>query len=165
MTAAAATQYDARMIARVRWRCLLAALSLLLGSAQAQGVFVVTEPWVRPAKQAQSTEAYMEMMSSEGATLIGAHTPAAGSVALVGVRGATRASMALPLPAGATVALAPGKIRLALGRIGRTLRNGDRVPLTLVVRDISGGTQQIEVDAEVRLHSPRDDHRGPHTHP
>jgi copper(I)-binding protein len=142
----------------------LTALPLLLVGVHAQAVFVVTEPWIRPAQQAHSTEAYMELMSSDGATLIGARTPVAASVALKGVHGATGAPIALPLPATATVMLAPGKIRLALGKITRTLRIGDRVPLTLVIRDVSGGTQQIEVDAEVRLHSPTEDHLRPHSH-
>ena len=97
-------------------------------------------------------------MSSDGATLIGVRSPIAGSVALVGAEGKRASPMALPLPAGATVALAPGKFRIALGRIARTLRVGDRVPLTLVVRDVSGASQEIDVDAEVRLRSPTDDH-------
>ena len=103
-------------------------------------------------------------MSSDGATLIGARSPIAGSVALVGAEGKRASPMALPLPAGNTVKLAPGKFRIALGKIVRTLRVGDRVPLTLVVRDVSGASQEIDVDAEVRLRSPTDDHLRPHTH-
>jgi copper(I)-binding protein len=149
------------MIAPVhRWR-LPAAVALTLVSAQAHAVFVVTEPWVRPARAAQSTEAYMELKSSDGATLIGVRTKVAASVALHGAPGSP---VTLALPAGATVALAPGKPRLTLGKLGKTLRLGDRVPMTLIVRDETGGTQEIGVDAEVRLHSPTHDHHVPHTH-
>ena len=154
------------MITRVhRWRSLAAvALSLALVSAHAHAVFVVNEPWLRPAPAAQATEAYMQLMSSDGATLIGARSPIAGSVALLGAGGKRTSPMALPLPAGDTVVLAPGKFRIELGKIARTLRVGDRVPLTLVVRDATGASQEIDVDAEVRLRSPTDDHLHPHTH-
>ena len=130
-------------------------------AAHAQAVFVVTEPWVRPARAAQSTEAYMELMSSDSATLIGVRSKVAASVALHGARGSP---IALSLPAGTTVALAPGKRRLTLGKLENALRLGDRVPMTLIVRDHTGVTQEIDVDAEVRLHSPTYDHRHPHTH-
>jgi copper(I)-binding protein len=100
-------------------------------------------------------------MSSDGATLVGVRSKVAASVALHGSHGS---SIALSLPAGATIALAPGKLRLTLGKLGSTLRVGDRVPLILVVRQATGVTQEIDVDAEVRLHSPTDDHLRPHAH-
>ena len=106
----------------------------------------------------------MQLMSSDGATLIGVRSPIAGSVALLGAGGKRTSPMALALPAGNTVALAPGKFRISLGKIVRTLRVGDRVPLTLVVRDVTGASQEIDVDAEVRLRSPLDDHLHPHKH-
>lgn len=149
------------MIARVHCSRRLLTAALALVSVHAHAVFVVTEPWVRPARAAQSTEAYMELVSSDGATLIGVRSPIAASITMRGPRGS---QAALPLPPGATVALAPGKFRLALGRLARTLGVGDRVPLTLVLRDANGATQQIDVDAEVRLRSPADDHRRPHAH-
>ena len=150
------------MISRAhRWRRLLTTAALALFSAHAHAVFVVTEPWVRPARATQSTEAYMELMSSDGATLVAARSKVAASVAL---RGAQGSPISLSLPAGATVTLAPGKLRLTLRRLGSTLRLGDRVPLTLVVRSVTGVTQEIDVDAEVRLHSPTHDHHLPHTH-
>jgi copper(I)-binding protein len=103
----------------------------------------------------------MELMSSDGATLVGVRSPVAASVALHGARGSP---IALSLPAGATVALAPGKRRLTLGKLESALRVGDRVPMTLTVRDRTGATREIDIDAEVRLHSPTFDHRVPHTH-
>ena len=47
------------------------AITIAGAGVQAQGVFVVTEPWVRPGAVKHSTEAYMAVMSSAGATLIG----------------------------------------------------------------------------------------------
>jgi copper(I)-binding protein len=55
---------------------------------------------------------------------------------------------------------------VALAPLARQLRLGDRVPLTLVVREADGVVQAIDVDAEVRRRSPTDDHRGhAHAHP
>jgi copper(I)-binding protein len=133
--------------------------------AQAEGVFVVTEPWVRPAAAKQSTDAYMQLLSSAGATLIGARTELAASVALRSATGKAVAPMALPLPAGVVVALQGQGYRLVLQSLTRRLRTGDRVPMMLTVRHADGGIQDIAVDAEVRLHSPTDDHHLPHTHP
>lgn len=133
--------------------------------AHAEGVFVVTEPWVRPAAAKQSTDASMQLMSSAGATLIGARTELAASVMLRSPTGKTVAPMALPLPAGVVVALQPRGYRLVLHSLARRLRAGDRVPMMLTVRNADGSTEDIAVDAEVRLHSPTDDHRLPHTHP
>ncbi len=138
----------------------LAALAAVI-SAHAHAVFVVNEPWVRPAEAGQATEAYMEIVSSDGATLVGARSAAAVRVMLVGTHGATPA---VPLPAGRSMLLAPGKFRLALVKLTRTLRPGVRVPVTLLLRDGSGATQEIEIDAEVRLRSPTDDHLRPHSH-
>jgi copper(I)-binding protein len=143
------------------WRCALTAISLALVSAHAHAVFVVTEPWVRPARATQSTEAYMELMSSDGATLVAVRSKVADSVALRDARGSP---LVLSLPAGTTVALAPGKNRLALRGLGRTFQLGDRVPLILVVRGVTGVTEEIDVDAEVRQHSPTRDHQLPHAH-
>ena len=158
------------MMPTVHRRCaaLLAfALALMLAptSVHAQGVFVVTEPWVRPASAAGSTRAFMELSSSEGATLIDVRCAAAASVSLMNGQGRPVVPIALPLPAGATVLLAPARFQLALGRLTRPLRLGERVPLTLVIRNADGTTQEIAVDAEVRLRSPTDDHRHPHQHP
>ena len=140
---------------------MLLVVALALASAHAHAVIVVNEPWVRPAPAAQATEAYMELVSSDGASLIGARSPVAGSVKLLGTHGSV---MAVPLPAGRSILLAPGRFRLAFFKLARTLRVGDRVPVTLVLRDGSGATQEIEIDAEVRLHSPTDDHLHPHSH-
>jgi copper(I)-binding protein len=149
------------------WYCrMILAWAIALASAggAAQGVFVVTEPWVRPGAANQSAEAYMRLMSSTGATLAGARTELAATVALRAPTGKVVAPMALPLPASAVVALHAKGHRLVLQALTRRLREGDRVPLVLTVRHADGSVAEIAVDAEVRLHSPTDDHRVPHTH-
>jgi len=71
----------------------------------------------------------------------------------------------LPLPAGTVVALAPGKARLALTKLARSVKLGDLVSLTLTVEGTDGTRQDIPVQAEVRMRSPLDDEkRAHHTH-
>jgi periplasmic copper chaperone A len=150
------------------WYCrtiLAWALAVACVAAQAQGVFVVTEPWVRPAAARQSTEAYVRLMSSTGATLVAVQSELAAGVVLRSPTGKPVAPMVLPLPAAEIVSLQPKGYRLVLQQLSRGLKTGDRVPIVLTVRNTDGTVQAIAVDAEVRLHSPTDDHRVPHTHP
>jgi copper(I)-binding protein len=128
----------------------------------AAAVFTVSEPWVLPTS-GRDTEAYMELASSEGSTLVGARSKVAARVD-VRTREATKAAAGLPLPARMPVMLAPAKDRLVLRQLDRKLKVGDRVPITLLLRDEKGVTTEIEVDAEVRLRSPTDDERRGHRH-
>lgn len=147
----------------VRAAAALACALLVLAPARA-GVFAVAEPWTRPAAAGASAEAFMELMSSEGATLVDVRSPVAAQVRLVSGKARQAPPFALALPARATVKLAPGGVRVVLERVARPLKLKDRVPLTLVLRNADGITQEIAVDAEVRRRSPSDDHRVPHKH-
>ena len=107
----------------------------------------------------------MEIASSDGATIVDARSPVASSISLVTARERRAPPYALPLPPRTTVALTAGGTRLALVKLARPLKLADRVPVTLVVRNADGTTQEIEVDAEVRRHSPSYDHGiGRHAH-
>jgi copper(I)-binding protein len=127
-------------------------------------VFQVIEPWVRPATAATTTEAYMQLVSSDGTTLVGARSKAASRVELAAGRKRTAAPFALALPPRTTVELAPGGTRIVLRQLAHSLKLGQHVPITLVLRHANGTEQQIEVEAEVRRRSVRDDHRVPHKH-
>lgn len=145
------------------WPPAVAAAAVLF-SGHAAALFVVNEPWVLPATRSHSTEAYVNLTSSEGSTLVGV----VGDIAAdIGVHGAGRPAPKiahLPLPAGATVKLAPGGTRIVLAHLKRSLKPGDRVPLKLILEDANGARQEISVDAEVRWRSPTDDHRRGHGH-
>jgi len=143
---------------------LISGLLLGLLAQHASALFIVNQPWVRPAQRLQATEAYMNLTSSDGATLVGAVSAAAGSVA-IRAPGKTTGNLArLPLPAQRVVALAPGQYHLVLGHLARTLKVGDRVPLTLTIEAADGARQDIAVSADVRLHSPIDDEMRAHHH-
>ena len=48
----------------------------------AGALFIVNQPWVRPAKTAQTTEAYMNLTSTDGARLVAVRTDAAKEAAI-----------------------------------------------------------------------------------
>jgi copper(I)-binding protein len=156
-------------------------IALMLGSAAvtasapANAVFIVNQPWVRPAKTAQSTEAYMDLTSTDGATLVGVRADVATTVSIRAPGSAVATATKVVLPSKVLVALAPGQYRIAFSHLLRTLQRGDRVELTLTVEQHDGSLQEIVVNAEVREHSPIDDehrahgradeHEHEHTHP
>ena len=143
----------------------LCGLVLPLLAPSANAVFVVNQPWVLPATRGQSTEVYMNLTSTDGAKLVAVDTAEAATIAIVGPGKGTPAVGSLPLPAGIIVALAPGKARLALTRLLRIIKPGDRVALTLTIEGADGTRQDIPVQAEVRVRSPlEDEKRAHHTH-
>lgn len=141
----------------------LAVSSVWSGTISA-AVFAVTEPWVRVAPNGRSAEAFMQLLSSDGATLVGARSVVVDKIDLRPPGDGKAAVREISLPAGVTVMLAPGAWRLALPALKRPLKLGDRVPLVLTIKAPDGGTQEIGIDAEVRRRSPTDDHLRPHSH-
>jgi copper(I)-binding protein len=138
-----------------------AALGSALLASDASALFIVNQPWLSPAQKSQTTHAYMNLTSTDGATLLSASSDEARSVSLHSARGAV---VVLALPAKSEVALAPGHDRLTLTGLRRTLKIGDRVKITLTVRDDNGAVTDVEVNAEVRIRSPIDDERRAHHH-
>ena len=64
--------------------CSVLMLGLVLAPtpSTAGALFIVNQPWVRPAKTAQTTEAYMNLTSTEGAKLVAVRTDAAKEAAI-----------------------------------------------------------------------------------
>jgi periplasmic copper chaperone A len=144
-------------------RLAFVALALTLAAElHASPVFVVAEPWVRPAARGATTVAYLQVTSSENVTLTGVRSADATRAGIVDRQG--RAVPSLELPAQVLVALAADGPRLRLSGLSRTLATGDHVALTLVLRDREGAEHVLDVDAEVRVHSPSHDHHVPHAH-
>ena len=142
-----------------RWFALLAFVPV----ASLAATITINEPWVRPVAQGGATDVYMELTVSESATLVDVRTPVATRVVLA--QGSQRRAppFALQLAARQLLLMRDRETRIVLGRVERTLKRGDLVPLTLVLRYADGTTQEIEVNAEVRRRSPYDDHRA-HRH-
>jgi VCBS repeat-containing protein len=140
------------------------AFTLALPAAAAQALTVVNQPWVRPAAAGRSTEAYMNLTSTEGATLVAGRTDSAAATTLHRPGADARAAVELALPAGAIVELAPGNYRFSLRQLNKTIKLGDTVALTLTIRSADGALQDIAVGAVARLRSPVDDERRAHRH-
>jgi copper(I)-binding protein len=147
-----------------RYGWLAFAVLMAAGGNDAAAIFVAREAWLRPAARASSTEAYVEVTSTEGATLVGARSPAANSVEIRAPGKSRTAIGEIALPAGKTLLLAPNAYRLVLHGLNRSLRLGDRISVILIVKAEDGSQREIALDAEVRLRSATDDHLHPHKH-
>jgi len=148
-----------------RWRQLACGALAAMLVTQAHAVFIVNLPWVLPAARGGSTEVYMDLTSTEGATLVAAASDAADSVSILGPGKKAKTAQSLPLPAGTLVELRPAAYRIRLQGIARSLKLGDHMRLTLTIRGVDGSQQEIPVTAEVRHHSALEDHRAQqHSH-
>lgn len=115
----------------------------------------VAEPWVRATVPEQKvTGAFMKITSPTDAKLVDVRTARAGrteihEMAMVGDTMKMRQIPNLPLPAGATVELKPGGFHVMLFELTAQAKEGDIVPLTLVI-EIGGKQETMEVNAVVR---------------
>jgi copper(I)-binding protein len=104
----------------------------------------VSDAWIRPAVKGQSgTGGFMNLMSPEGATLVGFSTPIAEiaelhEMAMQGDVMRMRPIESLALPAGQTVGLKPGGHHLMLMGLKKPLKVGDQIPLTLKLKAANG---------------------------
>ena len=159
-------RYSAAMLSQPHRaaRCLGLSLVFALFAADANAMFIVNQPWVLPAAKGRSTEAYMDLTSSDGATLVAARSDVALDVTIGGGTHSARSLPKLPLPAGKMIRLAPRGYHLVLDKLTREIKRGGRVQLVLVIEAADGTRQEIPVDAEVRFDSPLDAERRAHQH-
>jgi periplasmic copper chaperone A len=136
-----------------RYALALASLALAL-AAQAQ--VSVKEPWVRATvPQQKATGAFMQIVAVQDARLVEARSPVAGIVeihemAMVGDVMKMRAIPGLALPAGKAVDLKPGGYHVMLMELKGQVKDGDMVPLTLVVEARDGKRQTLELKVPAR---------------
>jgi copper(I)-binding protein len=139
-------------------------LATMMIAMDAAAILIVSEPWVRPSLNSRSAEGYVQLRSTEGATLVGVQSDAAAKIE-IRRSGSSRTSIReVKLPAGETVMLAPGAHRLVLTGLRHTLKLGDRVGIDLTFVTADGDVREIHVNAEVRQRSPTDDHLRGHRH-
>ncbi len=145
-------------------RTILCAV-LLAAAAAAQGQVEARAAWARATVQGQTTAgAYMQLTTSERASLVGAESPAAASVEIheMKMEGKVmrmRALSRLELLPGKTTELRPGGYHLMLLELKRPLKKGEIFPirLKLEMKDKSVGT--LEVRAEIREATAAGQHR------
>ena len=133
-------------------------MSALFSQAQAQ--VTVKDAWVRATvAQQKATGAFMQLQSAQDAKLISAQSPVAGLVEVheMSMDGGVmkmRAVPSLALPAGKAVDLKPGGYHVMLMDLKGQVKDGDTVPVTLVVEGKDGKRQNIEIKASARKSMP-----------
>ena len=126
-------------------------------SLAAQAQVTVKDAWVRATvAQQKATGAFMQIQSAQDAKLISAQSPVAGVVevhemAMDGGVMKMRAVPSLALPAGKAVELKPGGYHVMLMDLKAQVKDGDTVPVTLVVEGQDGKRQNIEIKASARM--------------
>lgn len=136
---------------------VLSILSLSLLASLAHAQVSVKDAWVRATvAQQKATGAFMQLQSAQDAKLVSAQSPVAGvtevhEMAMDNGVMKMRAIPSLALPAGKAVELKPGGYHVMLMDLKGQIKDGDMVPVTLVVEGKDGKRQNIEVKAPARL--------------
>lgn len=116
----------------------------------------VTEPWVRATVPQQTASgAFMQLRSPDAAKLVAVSSPVASSVQLhrmemAGQMMKMREVDSIELPAGQTVNLASGGFHIMLVGLKHQIKEGEIVPLSLVVERKAGKRETIAVNAPVK---------------
>lgn len=140
-----------------------------LSSLHAVAEVTVSEAWVRATvPQQKATGAFMQLKSDADARLVAADSPVAGVVEIhemVMDKDVMKMSPveALELPAGQAVELKPGGYHVMLMDLKAQVKEGDQVPLTIVIENEDGSRQSIELTAPARpLNAPMKMQHGKH---
>lgn len=130
------------------------AAALLAPVAHAQ--VTVSDAWVRATvPQQKASGAFMQLQAAQDSKLVAASSPVTPVVevhemAMQDNVMRMRQISAVALPAGKPVALKPGGYHIMLLNLTQQLKEGDTVPLTLVIEDAAGKRQTVAVSAPVR---------------
>lgn len=116
----------------------------------------VKDAWMRATvTQQKSAGAFMRLTSAQGARVLKVSTPVAGvaeihEMSMVDNMMHMRAVDALEVPAGKTVDLKPGGYHIMLQDLKQPIKEGDVVPLTLVVEGSDGKRTNVDVKVPVK---------------
>ena len=135
---------------------IVASLCAALISSAVFAPVSVTARGVRaPVPQQKATGAFMQITSPVDAKLVEVRSPAAKVVEvheMVMEKDVMkmRAIPGLDLPAGKAVELKPGGYHVMLINLNAQVKEGDMVPLTVVVEGKDGKRESVEINAPVR---------------
>ena len=135
---------------------LLSALALMWAAGGAHAQVTVGDPWVRATvAQQKATGMFAQVTSAQGGKLVAASSPVAAVVeihemAMENNVMKMRAVPGLELPAGKPVDLKPGGYHVMLMGLKQQVKEGEVVPVTLVVEGKDGKRESVEVKAPVR---------------
>ena len=139
-----------------RIKQMVLGVSLLGLALQASAQTQVDDAWVRATVAGQqATGAFMTLTASTDSKLLGVQSPAAK---IVQVHQSTmkndvmsmQAVESVVLPAGKAVSFDPHGYHVMLIDLVAQVKEGDTVPLTLIVENAKGEKESIEVKAPVR---------------
>lgn len=133
------------------WAVLLAAIAC---NAWAQ--VDVKDAWARATvPQQKATGAFMQITAAQTTRLVEIKTPVAGvaeihEMSMKDNLMQMRPVKALDLPAGKTVELKPGGYHVMLLDLKQPIKDGDDVPLTLVLEGADGKRTTLDIKAKAR---------------
>lgn len=148
----------------------LAALALCAVALPAMAQTTVSEAWARATvANQQSSGAFMTLTADSDSKLVAVRSPVARTVQVHEMKmNGDVMTMGpvdfLALPAGKAVVLDDSGYHVMLMGLNRQLKEGEQVPLTLVVEDAKGERQSIEVQAPVRALNAAGGHSMHHDH-
>ncbi len=137
-------------------RLLIALAAGALFSTSALAQVTVSDAWVRATvPQQKSAGAFMQLRSAKPATLVAVSTPAAAKAEMhqMQMQGQNMSMHQVPsiaLPAGQAVKLGPGGYHVMLFGLKQQLKEGETVPLTLVVEDAGKKREELKVEVAVK---------------
>lgn len=147
------------------------ASAMLVGCSAAWSQTSVSEPWVRATvPQQKATGAFMKLHNAQGGRLVEAKSPVAAIVEIHEMRidnnvMKMRAISGLDLPAGKAVELQPGGYHIMLIDLKQQIKEGDKVPLTLVIEGKDKQREVLQVQASVKaLNSAKSSDHSQHQH-
>ena len=126
----------------------------LMTTAHAQ--VTVADPWVRATvPQQKATGMFARVTAAKGGKVVAASSPVADVVEIHEMAMdqnvmRMRSIAALDLPAGQSVELKPGGFHVMLMGLKQQVKEGDTVPVTLVVEGPDGKRENVEVKAAAR---------------
>jgi copper(I)-binding protein len=135
---------------------LFALIASIAFASTALAQTTVSEPWVRATvPQQKASGAFMQVRSADAARLVSVSSPVAKSVEIhkmemVGQMMKMREVDGIDLPAGETVNLASGGYHIMLVGLNKQLKEGESVPLSLLVERKQGKRETVVVNAPVR---------------
>lgn len=117
----------------------------------------ISDPWVRgTVSQQKATGAFMQLKAEQDSRLVAAESPVAGVVEIheMAMEKDIMRMRALPkgleLPAGKMIELKPGGYHVMLMDLKQQVKEGDVVPLSLVIEGKDKKQTRIEIKAPVR---------------
>ncbi len=132
---------------------LLALLSLTLATPALADSVKIENAWVRSTAPGQKVAGgFLDLTADADMKLVSGSSPVSDTVELhmMKMDDGVMVMRQLPeidLPKGKTVSLQPGGLHVMFIDLKRQIQDGDKVPLTLTVKNAAGKEQQIQVEA------------------